>query len=129
MSTTVSNSDPGTFPVLDVSRLEVLRGVEGDDGRPFICEFVELFETDARKRIQELRDVVALGETANLRKMAHTLKGSCRNLGATMMAESCLRLESGGDSCTTVEAAEMVEQIDAAFAQVMVEAEKLVETG
>lgn len=128
MSSIVSNSDLGTFPVLDVTRLEVLRGVEGDDGRPFICEFVELFESDARKRIQELRDVVAKGESGNLRKMAHTLKGSCRNLGATMMAESCLQLENGGDSCTTVEAAEMVERIDAAFAQVLVEVEKLVET-
>lgn len=126
MSLLVSESEAAQLPVLEISRLEVLRDVEGDDGRPFICEFVELFETDARQRIKELKDVVAAGDTSGLRKMAHTLKGSCRNLGAAAMADHCLKLEKCGDTCTVEEAGEIVGNIEEAFSVVMVEVEKLV---
>ena len=126
MSLIVSESDSAAPPVLDVVRLSVLRDVEGDDGRPFICEFVELFESDAQTRIKQLEDVVAEGDTSGLRKMAHTLKGSCRNLGAAAMAEHCLELEKNCDTCTVEEAKEVVVRIKEAFSVVMVEVEKLV---
>lgn len=104
-------SEIADSPVLDENRLRVLRDVEGDDGRPFIFEFFELFQSDAAQRIEELRQVVRTGVLTGVRKMAHTLKGSCRNVGAVAMAEACRQLEAIGDTGTAAEAAVIVERI------------------
>jgi len=104
--------------VLDESRLTVLRDVQGEDGRPFLFEFIELFEADARQRLEQLRSLISTGALEGLRRMAHTLKGSCRNIGAMAMAEACLKLEKAGDHCDAGDAAAMVTEIEAEYERV-----------
>ncbi|MEQ6886929.1 Hpt domain-containing protein [Salicola sp. Rm-C-2C1-2] len=77
---------------IDHDALSELRGVMGGD---FVI-LVNTFLQDADDRIHHLRQGAATGDVENVRKMAHSLKGSCINIGAPELAERCRTAEQRG---------------------------------
>ncbi|MGM0449875.1 MAG: Hpt domain-containing protein [Pseudomonadota bacterium] len=62
-------------------------------------EFVILVNTflqDADDRLRQLRESVEAADPDNLRKVAHSFKGSCINIGAPELAERCREAEERG---------------------------------
>jgi diguanylate cyclase (GGDEF)-like protein len=51
------------------------------------------FVTDAAAYFQDLRDAMKAADTGRIRSLAHTLKGSARNVGAEQVAELADRVE------------------------------------
>jgi two-component system, sensor histidine kinase and response regulator len=90
-----AGADGGTTEPLDQSVLAGLREL-GDQG--FLAELYELFLEDVPAQLEALRKDIEGGDAPSVERVAHTLKGSCGNIGATRMATICAELEEAGRS-------------------------------
>ena len=100
---------------IEVDRLDELRSIAGPDGDIFLAELRDAFAQDAAERVEILRKAIDNGDTSTLRNVAHTLKGSCTNIGATAMAELCLALENHGREAKIQGTVELVEALAEAY--------------
>ncbi|MGH7268456.1 MAG: Hpt domain-containing protein, partial [Candidatus Rokuibacteriota bacterium] len=57
------------------------------------ARLVEGFVDDAARRLAALREAVDRGDAPAVRRLAHALRGSCLNVGASRMAEVAETLE------------------------------------
>jgi len=78
-------------PLVDPDRLRALRADYG----AVAAELVDVYATTAAGTVAELRAALAAGDREEVRRLAHRLKGSARNVGATGMAELAGALEAG----------------------------------
>jgi HPt (histidine-containing phosphotransfer) domain-containing protein len=75
--------------VVDLTRL--IETADGDFA--FEQELIGVFLEDTASRIAGLEALRQKGDMATLRREAHTLKGSCGNVGAAALAAWAMRLE------------------------------------
>lgn len=75
--------------LLDTDQLNELRYVLEDDFPEFIASFI----ADTGSKLAQLQRLVMQKSVQESRDVAHSLKGSCLNLGAIAMAEQCQRLQ------------------------------------
>jgi PAS domain S-box-containing protein len=80
---------------LDRQVIENLRELGGQE---MLSELAEMFIEDAQAAIDTLKGAEERNEAQPIERTAHTLKGSSGNMGATVMAQVCLRLEELGAS-------------------------------
>jgi two-component system, sensor histidine kinase and response regulator len=80
--------------LVDPTRLPELRAGYGD----VALQLLELFERAAAETLAELRAALDAGDRAEVRRLAHRLKGSARNVGATAMAQLSAELETARDA-------------------------------
>ena len=59
----------------------------------FVGELVAEYRTDGASRVADMRTALAAGQAEDLRRAAHTLKGSSASLGALDLAEACREVE------------------------------------
>ena len=62
----------------------------GDDDA--LHELIDVFLTETPEYFQQARRALASGDHEAVSRAAHTVKGSCQNLGATAVADLCARL-------------------------------------
>jgi HPt (histidine-containing phosphotransfer) domain-containing protein len=72
----------------------LLERVEGDV--ELLAEIVALFREGSPRLLEEVRAAVAAGDSAALKRAAHTLKGAASNFGATAVVGIALELEMMG---------------------------------
>ncbi|MCW3059754.1 MAG: domain S-box [Capsulimonas sp.] len=70
-----------------------------------VREVLEMFLEATPDLLDRLRAAVTAGDAKNISFHAHTLKGSCRTLGAEALAEVCHRLELSGKNQELADAA------------------------
>jgi len=76
--------------VLNAEMLEELRSImEGE-----FPSLLEIFLVESQKQFTEVTSAWNVQDMALLRRAAHTLKGSCANLGAEKVQLSCQTLET-----------------------------------
>jgi HPt (histidine-containing phosphotransfer) domain-containing protein len=80
-------------PALDPTMLSQLRGLDLGDGGAFMSEVVGLFLTLAPERLEALRNAARNGDAAAVRRLAHSFRTSCGNVGAARMHNLCAELE------------------------------------
>ena len=109
-------------PIQDVIDLDVIATLRDlDDGEGEVLEeLVDLFLTDSPDRIAEMRGASASGDQELLKRAAHTLKGSSRNLGASSLAEICQVIESKSMEAQIEEASKLIPQVEAELSKVEV---------
>jgi len=90
----------------------------GDD-QDLLTELAALFAEDCPRRLAELREAVARGESKAVERVAHTLKGTASNFGAQATVTAALRLEEMGRSRNLTEG-------ESAFATLETEVERLI---
>lgn len=81
-------------PVLDQAQFNTLKDIRPDDNGALVAELIDLFAGEAATNLAELREQAPGGEVAEIRRIAHRLKGSCTNIGAARMTGVLDRLES-----------------------------------
>lgn len=69
--------------------------VTGGD-RQFQRELLQVFVQDCQDQLPRLRQAVAAGNTEDLRKVAHRLKGASSNVGANAFCQAARELEHLG---------------------------------
>ncbi len=105
----------GTTDPLDPGVLASLREL-GD--RELLKELGELFLEDVPPQLEALREAIEGGDASSVQRVAHTLKGSCGNMGATRMSTICAELEDVGRSGELERAPVLVERLEAEFGSV-----------
>ncbi len=97
----IPESEPAiTIPSIDPQTLQELRSLGGEDDPEFVNSVIEQFLTDLPNHAAAIRSAISQQDPQALMKAAHACKGSCRNMGALVLAEICLALESLGQTST-----------------------------
>ena len=107
------------FPTLDAERMDMLRDLCSDAGPEMLHEMLGSWETEAKHYLATARSALAAADSTLLKTTAHSLKGSCGNMGIVRLAELSRLLE--GLSATPAEAAillsEMAAELELAHSQ------------
>jgi HPt (histidine-containing phosphotransfer) domain-containing protein len=111
--------------VIDPQALDNLRALNPGDNDEFLRELAAIFLEDTPKRITELDNSLAAGDTGTFTRAAHSIKGSAANLGAMRLRAAADKLEhhSRKEGLTAVN--DMVAAIKAEFAQAAAELKRL----
>jgi two-component system, sensor histidine kinase and response regulator len=101
---------------LDRSVLEGLRELQ-EEGEPnLLDELIEMFFDDVpSSQLEALQEAMKAGDAHFVERVAHTLKGSCGNIGALRMAAICAELQDIGASKDLSRAPELLEHLKAEF--------------
>ncbi|MEC4675032.1 MAG: response regulator, partial [Nitrospirota bacterium] len=83
---------------LDAQVLEDLQSLGGEDQPDFLSTVIQQFLNDQMQHRSNIEEAIAQGAWLELRKAAHSLKGSSYNVGASHLAECAMELEKVGAS-------------------------------
>ena len=75
---------------VDISRL---RELANELGRDTIAEIIELFLGDTSVQISAMKIAIDCNDAISFRRAAHSLRGSCGNLGLNSLARICHEVE------------------------------------
>ena len=78
-------------------------------------ELLEIFLTDAPRRLAALRDAIGARDATALGRVAHAFKSSCGSLGARQMQALCVELEERGRRADLVGMPALVDGLTLAF--------------
>jgi CheY-like chemotaxis protein/HPt (histidine-containing phosphotransfer) domain-containing protein len=84
---------PRREPPIDQVQLASLREIR-QPGVDFVTELIDLFLNEATSHLKALHEAVMKHDAVEIQRMAHRLKGSSANMGATQMAALSEELES-----------------------------------
>lgn len=101
---------------LDSAILAALQDVMEDE-YPVL---LDTFLVDSEERLLLLRQAQQQADAQNLRLAAHSFKGSCSNMGASLLAGLCKQLEEAGRREQLDLAPDLIEQIEREFAIVRI---------
>lgn len=82
---------PNGASAAGLDRSALLDRVEGD--MELLADIIELFKEDSARQIAAIRGAIDAKQADLLRRAAHTLKGTCGNLGVPEAAATALELE------------------------------------
>jgi signal transduction histidine kinase/HPt (histidine-containing phosphotransfer) domain-containing protein/DNA-binding response OmpR family regulator len=86
-------TDPNPRSSIDLDVIQSLKELGGESDTGLLGELVELFNSDTPQRLERLVAAVDSGDFEEAGRVAHSLKSSCGNLGAIVMAELCRSIE------------------------------------
>jgi CheY-like chemotaxis protein len=107
-----------TGPALDLTVLAELRQFQAEGEPDIVQELAEAFQFETPPLLQTLRQAVAEGQSEQLKRAAHNLKGSSNNLGAHTMAALSADLETIGKQGTVERAAELITRLEQEYQRV-----------
>ena len=88
-------------PILKQSVIDELLFLGEDEGPAFLTSVLEQFLQDAPTHVDRIQQAYHQQNPETLMKVAHTLKGSSRNIGANRLGDTCYQLEQKGRSGAT----------------------------
>jgi HPt (histidine-containing phosphotransfer) domain-containing protein len=103
---------------LDRSVLEGLRELQGEGEPDILEELIGIFLEDVPPQLAALREAVEERDAGSVESIAHTLKGSCGNMGATRMVELCEELQDASSSEDLSRALGLLDRLEAEFKHV-----------
>jgi signal transduction histidine kinase/DNA-binding response OmpR family regulator/HPt (histidine-containing phosphotransfer) domain-containing protein len=84
--------------LLDWSVLASLRELQAEGEPDILSELIELFITEVSAQLASLQMAVEAGDAHSVERIAHSIRGSCGNMGAVGMETLCIELEEMGRS-------------------------------
>jgi HPt (histidine-containing phosphotransfer) domain-containing protein len=115
MKRKLENSETGLKNVLPATNLQSL--IESGVGE-MIPHIISIFLKSATEDVEKMRMAVLAGDAQELAVAAHSLKGSCSNLGASRLQELCLKVESDSPSEPLGAASAILEPLEQEFGRV-----------
>ena len=104
--------------VIDMTVIETLRELGGDDDPGLVGELIDLYLLDAPDRLRELEQALEGGDVDLLERAAHTLKSASANIGAVLLSDLCQDLECLAREAPIEKAGDLVAQSLEAFGEV-----------
>jgi HPt (histidine-containing phosphotransfer) domain-containing protein len=83
-----------------------------------IPHIISIFLESATEDVEKMRTAVLAGNAQGLAAAAHSLKGSCGNLGASHLKELCLKVESDSPSEPLGAASTILKMLEQEFGRV-----------
>jgi len=112
--------------VIDLAAIENLRALNPGDQDEFLREITGIFLEDTPKRIAELEQSLAAGDTAKFSRAAHSIKGSSANLGAAALRAVAEQLERQSHTEGLGGVASLLAGLRAEFSRAEAELRKLI---
>lgn len=81
------------LPPIDLSVIESLLQIQVPGEPNLLLELIDMFVKDAPKKLDILRNALQQSDFVEVRRVAHTLKGSSGSLGANQMMKICAEIE------------------------------------
>jgi len=103
--------------MLDSDTILTLRELGERDDSIMLLELFEIFNTQTPELISRIIAAHEASDMIALEQAAHTLKGSCLNLGCYAMARTCIQLERAGRERMTQGIAEHIDVLRIQFEQ------------
>ena len=100
-----------SIEIIDLDVLNELKEIMEDD----FDELIETFIDDGQKQVDDLRVAIDASIAPDVRRIAHTLKGSSANLGANALSETCKVLEHDAAEDNLSDANNQYEKIKSAY--------------
>jgi HPt (histidine-containing phosphotransfer) domain-containing protein len=94
--------------------LALLRRVGGE---ALVVEMIELFLEDSPPRVERIRSAVAASDAGGVAAAAHSLRGSCGNLGLDRTRGVCERLELAAVQRCLAELPDLFAELDTTLAE------------
>ncbi|MDJ0796071.1 MAG: response regulator [Calothrix sp. MO_167.B12] len=98
-------------PAIDVTVLQSLSQMAGEEALMIITELIDSYLADASLRVAAMSTAIKQGDAASLYQAAHALKSASANVGANNLADLCKELEALSRGGTTNGAAEIFSQL------------------
>jgi HPt (histidine-containing phosphotransfer) domain-containing protein len=83
----------GSDSPFDKSIFNNLRYLSGEEDQEMFVQLIAMFEAQLSSSLEKMRAARSVSDTKTLLAIAHALRGSSGNLGATRLADLCSRLE------------------------------------
>ncbi len=115
-----------TPPALDSIVIAGLRQLQPPGEPDVLKEVLQLFLDDVPVRIERLRAAWQAGNAVEMQRAAHSLKGSAGNIGANDLLAVCRVLDDRSKSGDLSNLPELVASLDAEFARVEAEIQRLI---
>ena len=112
---------------IDMAYLDTIRALQKPDGPDLLRKVLGNYFTGSPVLLDTIRKGIAAEDPTIIHQAAHSLKSSSANLGGLYLSGLCMELEALGRSGSTVGAAEMMVQIEAAFGAVREELSRVTE--
>jgi CheY-like chemotaxis protein len=109
---------------VDATRLAELAELSDDDDPQWMMTLISRFLKDTAGRLIQLYAAAESGDPGMLKDVAHALKGSAWNMGASQLANHAQRLQLIGQAGTTEGAAEAIEALEGELSVVRMQLEK-----
>jgi PAS domain S-box-containing protein len=109
---------------LDRSVLAGLRELQVEGEPNILNELMDLFLTDVPPQLVALREAAEASDAHAVERIAHTLMGSCGNMGAVRMGAICAELEEIGRTEDLAAAPVRISRLEEEFGRVRVVFEK-----
>lgn len=78
---------------IDPQVMAELRALEAGGSPTFLSELIDIFLKEQAQHLSRLRQAFDARNAAVLERVAHTMKGSCGNLGARELSRVCAELQ------------------------------------
>ena len=88
--------------VINLTVLEALKKFQQTGEPDFVTELIDLFLDDTTVQLESLRVAVSKNDVPEVRRLAHLVKGSSGNIGATGLAELCHEMEKSEEASATL---------------------------
>lgn len=111
--------------VLDPAVVDSLRELTVPGEPDVLSEVLRLFLDDAPRRLERLKAAWRDGDAGELRRAAHSLKGSSGNIGARHMYDICKQLDERGKAGDLTGARPLLDSLDEEFGRVESEIQRL----
>jgi signal transduction histidine kinase/HPt (histidine-containing phosphotransfer) domain-containing protein/ActR/RegA family two-component response regulator len=98
-----------------IDRSAALRAVDGDEG--LLIDIIDVFQQNAPKYLEALREAVRHEDARQLEYAAHSLKGALGAIGATAASALAARLETMGHEAHLDGAARLIERLEGELAR------------
>jgi len=94
---------------------ERLAQLREECGAEIVAGFIEMFVRDTAERLTRLHGLATQQDSNAVEREAHSLKGSCANLGVERMAAVCQQLEAEAEAGSLASTKEFLKRLDFEF--------------
>jgi HPt (histidine-containing phosphotransfer) domain-containing protein len=116
-------SKNGGVPSINPKVIADLRSLQSPSSPSFLAELIDLFLKEADVHMEQLLRSAAAKDAQGFERAAHTLKGSCGNLGAQAMSRMCAELQMVGRAADWSRADAILPGLADEFREVRIELE------
>ncbi|MEZ5345549.1 MAG: ATP-binding protein [Pyrinomonadaceae bacterium] len=104
--------------IIEAGKLETFREIESNGKKNFTNDLLKIFVDHSEKLITEMKEALSGEDTARLRGIAHSFKGSAGNAGISELFTLLEQLEAALQSKDRNAVNDQVEKIDSEFTKV-----------
>jgi HPt (histidine-containing phosphotransfer) domain-containing protein len=102
---------------VDAEALARLRELQEPGEPDFVTELIDHLLDEMPERLDRLAELVSAGDARGAERLAHSMKGSCANLGVMATARACHAIELRASEGSLEGVAELLEGLRREFAR------------